>query len=126
MKSIIVFSATLILAACAARPVTSAYQPRTAVAAVEAWSDAYNGDRFDQLRLLVHPLRRGHYDSDRKHTLKQLRDWRIDRYLVGPSVRVNDEYSGHEVTLFMHDGRRPEERAVIVVEAKERWWLWNY
>ena len=122
------FTCSLItlLVGCAGMPVTPAYKPKTPTSAIEAWSDAYNGDRMDQMELLVHPLRRGHFDSERRHIRSRLVDWRIDKYLLGPIVRVNDEYPGREVTLFMHDGRRPEEKTIVIVKAKELWWLWNY
>ena len=114
------------LTACAGLPITPAYKPKTPASAVEAWSDAYNGDRMDQMELLVHPLRRGHFDSERAHLRTRLSSWRIDKYLLGAAVRVNDEYPGHEVTLYMHDGRRAQEKTVVIVQAKELWWLWNY
>ena len=126
MMRFITISLAGLLVACAGVPVTPAYKPKTPTSVIEAWSDAYNGDRMDQMELLVHPLRRGHFDSERKHIRTRLVDWRIDKYLLGPAVRVNDEYPGHEVTLFMHDGRRPEEKSIVIVKAKELWWLWNY
>ena len=122
----LVLAVSTLWVGCGPRVVKSNYNTDAPIDVVRAWADAYNSDRIDQLGLLVHPQRQADFGTERATFRERLKVWRVDRYHLGEEVRVNDQMLGHRVTLFMHDGRRGAERAVVIVETKGRWWFWKY
>jgi len=111
---------------CGIRPVVGIYTADTADQAVRAWSDAYNGDQYRQMVLLVHPFRRDRFEEERSRIKKQLRTWRIKRFELGAEVIIRRNMPGRKVALEYHDGRRSNLREIIVVKVKDRWWVWSY
>lgn len=116
----------LSLVACGPRLSIHADQPRSAKAAVQAWSDAFNEDRLDSLGALVHPRQRSAFKKNRSTMRQHLETWTIARYRLGQTLRINNEFSGQQVQFFLHDGRRESMVESIVAETKGRWWLWTY
>jgi len=114
------------LSACGPRLSVHSEAPRSPKDAIRSWTDAYNSDQLDALSLLVHPRQRIDFKRRRAAIAEQLKVWRVDRFRVKRSVRVNNEFSGYEFILQLHDGRREKEFVGIVVETKGQWWLWSY
>jgi hypothetical protein len=108
------------------RPIKPLYNPLSVQALLRDWGDAFNARTFIQLRLLIHPLRRNAFDAEQTRMLTELNSQRIDHYLVGHQVRVNETMPGYEVTLFIHDDRRMTAKDVVVVKSEGRWWFWKY
>lgn len=93
-------------------------------AAIAAWSDAFNRDDTVQLRWLVHPDART--DFDRSVALEaELAEWQVIRYRLGESVKVDGRFPGRTGVLELGDGRRSEERPIVVVQSEGRWWIWR-
>ena len=111
---------------CTPIPSVLRYETQTIEQTVMAWTDAYNRDEVKQLRLLVHPSRIGHFDVDQSSLRQKMKTWRIDSFVVGNQVVVNDEFPGRKVALEYHNGSRPQSRTGVFVYAKERWWVWSY
>ena len=117
---------TLTAASCGPRASLHAEKPTTARSAVQAWADAYNSGSMPGLEALIHPRQSLKFRKDKGLIRQQLGVWRIDRYLLGQPVNINNEFSGVTVRLDYHDGRRPKIVEGILVESKGRWWLWAY
>lgn len=108
------------------RPIKPLFNPRSVQELLRDWGDAFNTRSIIQIRLLIHPLRRNAFDAEQTRMLTELNSVHIDHYLVGHLVRVNETMPGHEVELFIHDGRRVTAKDVIVVKSEGRWWFWKY
>lgn len=99
--------------------------PLSPRAAVAAWSDAFNRDDAAQLRWLVHPDARD--DFDRSVALEaELAEWQVVRYRLGDDpVKVDGRFEGRTGTLELGDGRRAEDRPIVLVQSEGRWWVWR-
>ena len=117
---------TGVLVACKPMPSVLKYETQTVEQTVVAWTDAYSRGEFKQLRLLVHPSRIGHFDVEQASLRKKIKTWRIDSFVVGNQVVVNEEFPGRKVALDYHNGSRAQPRTGVFVYAKERWWVWSY
>ncbi len=111
---------------CKPIPAVLQYETQTIEQTVVAWTDAYNRDELKQMRLLVHPSRIGHFDVDKTGLREKIKTWRIDSFVVGNQVVVNEEFPGRQVSLVYHNGSRAQPRVGVFVFAKERWWVWSY
>ena len=111
---------------CTPIPPVLKYETQTVEQAVFAWTDAYNRKEIRQLRLLVHPSRIGHFEADEAGLRKKMKTWRIDKFVVGNQVVVNEEFPGRKISLDYHNGSRAQPRVGIFVFSKERWWVWSY
>lgn len=124
MKGLLAGLALMMAGPCVAPTPPPASHPLDARAAVAAWSDAFNRDDATQLRWLVHPDSRD--DFDQSHALRaELADWRVVRYRLGEPVKVDGRFEGRAGTLELGDGRRLEERPIVLVQAEGRWWVWR-
>ena len=108
------------------KPIRPLYNPRTPNELLRDWGDAFNTRDIIQLRLLIHPPRRNAFDAEQTRMMSELTTIRIDHFLLGHEVRVNDTMPGYEVMLYVHDGRRMTEKGVIIVKSEGRWWFWKY
>ncbi len=108
------------------KPIKPLFNPRTPKELLRDWGDAFNTRDIVQLRLLIHPTRRNAFDAEQTRMMSELTTIRIDHFLVGHRVRVNDTMPGHEVNLYVHDSRRLTEKGVIIVKSEGRWWFWKY
>lgn len=124
MKALLSGLVVMMVGPCVAPTPPPRSQPTSPQAAVAAWSDAFNRDDTVQLRWLVHPDTRE--DFDRSPTLKaDLEDWQVVRYDLGGPVKVDGRFDGREGTMHLGDGRRVEERPIVVIEAEGQWWVWR-
>ncbi len=101
------------------------YRNDTLEAAVQSWTDAYNRDRADQLRLLVHPEKRADFNPQDKALRAELATLLIQRYEIGHVLNVNESIEGREVTFWLHDGSRSASRKAVWVLVKGHWWRWR-
>ncbi len=108
------------------KPIKPLYNPRSPSELLRDWGDAFNTRDIVQLRLLIHPTRRNAFDAEQTRMMSELTSIRIEHFLIGYRVRVNDTMPGHEVKLSVHDGRRLTEKDVIIVKSEGRWWFWKY
>ena len=111
---------------CGLRTVVKKYHPTTAKEAVQAFSDAFNGDELRQLSLLIHPMKRDVFDEQSRQMRKRLKVWRLVRFTMGEPIEIRRGLTGVEVKLEYHDGRRAQLTDGVVVPAKKQWWIWQY
>ena len=124
MKGLLAGALLMMAGPCVAPTAPPASHPLSPQAAAAAWSDAYNRDDRTQLRWLVHPETRD--DFDRRPALAaELETWQVVRYRVAGPVKVDGRFDGREGTVQLGDGRRIEERPIVLVEAEGRWWIWG-
>lgn len=124
MKALLAGLALMMAGPCVAPTPAPESDPRDARAAVAAWSDAFNRDDAVQLRWLVHPDSRE--DFDRGTALEaELAQWQVVRYRLGGPVKVDGRFEGREGTLELGDGRRSEQRSIVLVQSEGRWWVWR-
>ncbi|MEE2788147.1 MAG: hypothetical protein VX589_12465 [Myxococcota bacterium] len=126
MIRVLVFLIFGSLSACVPRTIVSDYQPTVAKDVVRAWADAYNRGKFQQLILLVHPQKRADFEAGDTGFRAQMKGWMVKSYLVGASVRINNEFAGHEVSYQLTDGRRTRQVDGIIVQEMSRWWIWRF
>jgi len=119
-------AAAALLACVPQKPVKPLYNPRSQGELLRDWGDAFNTRDIVQLRLLIHPTRRNAFDAEQTRMMSELTTIRIDHFLIGHAVRVNDTMPGNQVKLFVHDGRRLTGKNVIIVKSEGRWWFWKY
>ncbi len=124
MKTLIAGLMLAMAGPCVAPTPPPQSSPETARSAVAAWSDAFNRDDAAELRWLVHPDARGAFDGD-PALPAELAAWQVVRYRLGGPVKVDGRFEGRSGTLELGDGRRTEDRAIIVVQSEGRWWIWR-
>jgi hypothetical protein len=115
-----------LLSACGLRPVVSLYEADTPKQAVRAWADAYNAGQYRQLTLLVHPARRDIFEENLPALRKRLKRSQIKRFELGGHVKIREQLNARVVTLEYHNGRSARVRQGMLVQAKDRWWVWSY
>ncbi len=117
----------LVLGGCIFWPKTTLeYRNDTLEVAVQSWADAFNRDRPEQLRLLVHPDKREAFAPKDPAIRAELASLLVQRYALGHVLKVNEQIEGREVTLYLHDGAGVEPRRTVWVRTEGRWWLWRY
>jgi hypothetical protein len=110
---------------CTLRPPAELYHPDSERALVSAWSEGFNGKKPRVLRALMHPLKRGEFDVAKVRVKHRLKTWRLQSYLFGEKVRVNNGFLGQRVQFNYHDGRQIIIREQLVVSSEGRWWMWS-
>lgn len=120
------FAFALLLTGCIFWPKqTLEYRHDTLEVAVQSWTDAYNRDRPQQLRLLMHPDKRADFNPKDKALRAELASQLIQRYAIGQVLTVNETMEAREVTFFLHDGARVVARKTVWVLAEGHWWRWR-
>jgi hypothetical protein len=125
MKLILSVSILLVFG-CALRPRAELHKPESERALIEAWSEGYNGKSLNVLRGLIHPLKKGEFDVAKARFKHRFKSWRLQSYLFGEKVRVNNGLLGQRVQLNYHDGRQAIIREQLVVSSEGRWWMWSF
>jgi hypothetical protein len=102
------------------------YPHETAEGTAQSWADAFNRNEKGQLRLLVHPDRRGLFDEHRADLDAQLKAFDVQRWAMGERVVVNGTLEGRELKLFFADQAGVRENTAVLVSTDGAWWLWKY